>query len=303
MRILSLRIQNFKPFADVRLPEEGDLPEGVFVIEGPNSTGKSSLTQAILWSILGEDIIGASNRKRLVKRGEPGCRVDLKFEVGGIIYRIVRRLTLKKSRTDKPDEFGCEADLTQEIDGKFVMTKDGCSQVNEEMEKLLGISYKNIANTVYIRQKEVDSLATADATELRKLITKLFGLDEFDSFKDKLTDRASSLQDEIDPLREKVGGLYSQREELNLKISIMASKQKELDTMTQEINNSRSMLEKLPKEEVVIQIEEIQKKVEQHDANLKELKIKLENLNRRIEEAQKRRTSSQVMIKQLVEDE
>jgi len=183
------------------------------------------------------------------------------------------------------------------------MTKDGCSQVNEEMEKLLGISYKNIANTVYIRQKEVDSLATADATELRKLITKLFGLDEFDSFKDKLTDRASSLQDEIDPLREKVGGLYSQREELNLKISIMASKQTELDTMTQEINNSRSMLEKLPKEEVVNQIEEIQKKVEQHDANLKELKIKVENLNRRIEEAQKRRTSSQVTIKQLVEDE
>jgi len=120
------------------------------------------------------------------------------------------------------------------------MTKDGCSQVNEEMEKLLGISYKNIANTVYIRQKEVDSLATADATELRKLITKLFGLDEFDSFKDKLTDRASSLQDEIDPLREIVGGLHSQREELNLRISIMASKQKELDTMNQEINNSRS---------------------------------------------------------------
>ena len=178
----------------------------------------------------------------MVRRGEPGCKVELKFEVGGNKYIIVRRLALKKSRTDKPDEFGCEADLMQEIDGKYVMTKDGCSQVNEEMEKLLGISYMNVANTVYIRQKEVDSLATADATELRKMITKLFGLDEFDSFKDKLTDRASSLQDEIDPLREVVGGLHAQREELHLRISIMASKKEELDTMNQEINNSRSML-------------------------------------------------------------
>ncbi|GAG00385.1 unnamed protein product, partial [marine sediment metagenome] len=44
MRILSIQIKNFKRFKDLSVPDwDGELPEGLILIKGPNSTGKSTL--------------------------------------------------------------------------------------------------------------------------------------------------------------------------------------------------------------------------------------------------------------------
>ena len=48
--------------------------------------------------------------------------------------------------------------------------------VNEEVERMLGVGADVVERTVYIRQKDVDRLALADPTQLRELITTLFGL-------------------------------------------------------------------------------------------------------------------------------
>ncbi|MFX1369143.1 MAG: AAA family ATPase, partial [Promethearchaeota archaeon] len=54
MRILRIEVKSFKPFRDLVLPnDDEDLPDGLILIRGPNSTGKSSLFEAILWTLWG----------------------------------------------------------------------------------------------------------------------------------------------------------------------------------------------------------------------------------------------------------
>ena len=48
MKLLRLELKNFKPFRDLILPEDGELPDGLIIIKGGNSTGKSSIFEAVL---------------------------------------------------------------------------------------------------------------------------------------------------------------------------------------------------------------------------------------------------------------
>jgi DNA repair exonuclease SbcCD ATPase subunit len=91
------------------------------------------------------------------------------------------------------------------------------AKVNAGMEKMLGISPDIIEKTVYVRQKEVDELSRADAIELRALIANFFDLDEFNRVKDELSDRSTNLQSSISTLRESIGHLTLEKNELTIK--------------------------------------------------------------------------------------
>jgi DNA repair exonuclease SbcCD ATPase subunit len=277
MRIVSLEVENFKPFRRVRIPPgDGRMPEGLFLILGPNSMGKTSLVQSILWALMGEDVIGISNRRRLVRRRQPGCKVDLTFEIGGETYRVVRRLILKKTKKKSTDEFDCEADLSQLIGTKFIPVKSGAPKVNKEVEKLLSITPENMSNTVFIRQKEVDTLATAEPTYLREMITKLFGLDEFETVKDRLSDRSTGLQGEIDDLRPKVGRLDTEREELGKRITEKDKKRDQLNVLSGEVGREKSALDGLPNEQLLDDLETNQGEIHDTEEKIKNIQAQID---------------------------
>ena len=49
MRLISLRLQNFRQHADTRL----DFDRGLTGIVGPNGSGKSTVLEAIAWALYG----------------------------------------------------------------------------------------------------------------------------------------------------------------------------------------------------------------------------------------------------------
>ncbi|HET7390152.1 MAG TPA: AAA family ATPase [Nitrososphaeraceae archaeon] len=188
---MRIEIENFKPYKKVLLPSDNNknnhLAEGLFLIYGNNSMGKTSFVQGMLWGLLGEGLMKDQRRKSLVKAGESSCKVDIIFDLSGTQYRISRKLVLKKPKDPIIEtEFNEEAVLSKkegEHYAKFVPIANRSKPVNEEVERMLGVSADIIERTVYIRQKDVDRLALADPRELRELIMILFGLDEFERVK------------------------------------------------------------------------------------------------------------------------
>ena len=86
MKLLKLEVRNFKPFRELTLPEgDMELPSGLIIVKGPNSTGKSSLFEAILWSLWGADAVGLTNDE-LISFSSTFCSVILIFEVAGARY-------------------------------------------------------------------------------------------------------------------------------------------------------------------------------------------------------------------------
>lgn len=265
MKILRVEIENFKPYTNVLLPDtpqDPEFPEGLFLITGNNSMGKTSFIQAMLWGLLGDELIEDQQRKTLVKAGESGCKVDVTFDLGGTIYRIVRKLTIKRSRTQKGEiDFNEEAVLSRKVneqgtdnDDNFIVVVNRPTPVNEEVEQMLGVSASIIEKTVYVRQKDVDRLALADPVELRRLITTLFGLDEFDRVKNDLSKLSTDLQDSINILKGEVGVLAIEKTELIKRENELSVKEKECIESESDLNKTLESLSKLPSEDILKRI-------------------------------------------------
>ena len=300
MRIVSLQVENFKPFSKVRIPPgDGSLPEGLFLILGPNSMGKTSLVQSILWALMGEDVIKVSSRRRLVRRGQPGCKVDLTFEIGGETYRVVRRLNLKKTKKKSTDDFDCEADLSQLVGAKFRPITSRAPNVNNEVEKLLSITPENMSNTVFIRQKEVDTLATAEPAHLREVITKLFGLDEFETVKERLSDRSTGLQGQLDDLRPKVGRLSAEREELGKRMSEKVTKSGQLEDLSDEIEHDKSELDSLPNEQLLDDLDSNETKTHTTEEAIRNMQVQIDAVETSVLQNRERITAANQAIKEL----
>jgi DNA repair exonuclease SbcCD ATPase subunit len=265
LKIVKVEIENFKPYNNIRLPDNNnqarELPEGTFLIYGNNSMGKTSFIQGMLWGLLGDDLICAQKRKSMVKAGESSCKVDIIFELGGTQFRVIRKLIIKKNKSkellNREIDFDEEAVLSKKddrSDDKFVTIINRSKPVNEEVERMLGVSADIIERTVYIKQKDVDRLALADPTELRKLITTLFGLDEFDRLKNDLARMASDLQDSINVLKVEVESLNAEKHELVKRTEELRRKEQELKGKESELTARTDELSILPSEDILIKI-------------------------------------------------
>jgi DNA repair exonuclease SbcCD ATPase subunit len=303
LKIVRIEIENFKPYKKVLLPSDNSknnhLAEGLFLILGNNSMGKTSFVQGMLWGLLGDGLMKDQRRKSLVKVGESSCKVDIIFDLSGTQYRISRKLVLKKPKDPTIEiDFNEEAVLSKK-DGehyaKFVPIANRSKPVNEEVERMLGVSADIIERTVYIRQKDVDRLALADPRELRELIMILFGLDEFERVKKDLANMSCNLQDSLDILKEEVGGLNSEKKELVRERRQLEEKEQVLNEVHADLKINKDELLKLPSEDILIQIKTNETEIKTKNNNLqlinnliREKTSYMKNQEQRIESLRKR---------------
>ena len=290
MKINRIEIENFKPYRKVVLPPEGKLPEGLFIVQGPNSTGKTSLVEAVLWALWGPRAIPGVKQEQLIKKGESSCQVTLDFEVEDVEYQIRRRYTRGA---------GPSVILLRRANGKLVPVEKGATQVENELNRILGVTYQEALDTLFIRQGEVDKLATARPGELRDLIRDLFGLKKLEHISDILSEKAKNAEKEIQQLeretvliKEKERQIEELKEELRRleqqKSKIMKTI-KELEEELQRIPETRILknLKDLNSEieKTRVEAESITQQMEIREKTRKDLEEEIDNLKSQLEKA------------------
>ena len=274
MKILKIESKNFKPFDNISIPYEGYLGEGFFFIKGKNSMGKTSIIESILWGLLGEHLMAERDRKSLIKTGESKCEVAITFEISDIVYRVIRTIEVTKKRSfhnPQNDSVKSSALLfkKERNEDKFIQFCRGPNIVNQEIESLLGVYPEVIEKTVYIRQKEVDKLALADPSELRELIKKLFGLNDFDEhIKKNLKNQVNSVNEEIKDLKIQIGSLLTEQNELEKQKQILKEKEEKLELKLEEIKNEKDNLIKFPLQEQLYEIKKYIENIEKYKKDL-----------------------------------
>lgn len=289
MKILKIESKNFKPFDNISIPCEGYLGEGFFIIKGKNSMGKTSIIESILWGLLGEHLMAEKDRKSIIKTGESKCEVAITFEIGDILYRVIRTIEVirkRKSLQDLQNDLVKSSALLfkkEKNEDKFIQLCRGPNIVNQEIESLLGVYPEVIEKTVYIRQKEVDKLALADPSELRELIKNLFGLNDFDDhIKKYLKNQINSINEEIKDLKIQIGSLLTEQNELEKQKQVLEEKKEKLELKLQEIKNDKNTLISYPSQEklnkIKVIIENIEKYKKDGDYREKMYNYKKENV-------------------------
>jgi DNA repair exonuclease SbcCD ATPase subunit len=122
LKILKVVVENFKLFVKLQVPENNSsMGEGLFLICGDNSMGKTSFIESVLWGLLGDSLMDVQKKEMLVRTGQSSCKVDILFDLGGSQYRIIRKLVLKKTKVMKNQlDFNPEAVLSKKEGDKFV---------------------------------------------------------------------------------------------------------------------------------------------------------------------------------------
>lgn len=158
MRLLYLKLSNFRPFAEAELDLNAD---GLIGIRGRNGAGKSSLLSAVEWALYGQKrgLGSIPARRASASKGEK-CQVELQFSLDGHHYRVVRS----------------ETNARLWLDGDMLV-EGGQTAVSNAAVAALGINRDSFTSTFYARQREIQALnPQADEKKRRRQLEDLLGL-------------------------------------------------------------------------------------------------------------------------------
>ncbi|WP_455392315.1 AAA family ATPase [[Eubacterium] cellulosolvens] len=168
MKLKSLDLTNYRRFKNAYL----EFPEGVIGILGLNGVGKSTIIEAIAWTLYGnESRIVRTSKEDLKRHGAAPadeCAVKLEFELDGDKYTVYRKMAGKNFQTT----------AEVQINGKASATST--KSVTALIEQRLGMDYQAFYTSVFAKQKELNALSILDPSKRKKLILRMLNIDSID---------------------------------------------------------------------------------------------------------------------------
>ena len=184
MRLIALRLQNFRQHADTKLTFD----RGLTGIIGPNGSGKSTLLEAIAWALYGNTAARGTRDSIRFSRAQPraSVRVELEFELAGHQYRVVRGLTSAECFLD-----GGETPIANTLTG-----------VSELLQRRLGMTRSEFFHTYFTGQKELDVMAAIGPTERARFLSRVLGYDRITTAQELVRERRRAVSAEVTGLKQ-----------------------------------------------------------------------------------------------------
>src|SRR5688572_3695530 len=184
MRLISLRLQNFRQHVDTRI----EFHRGITGVIGPNGAGKTTILEAIAWAIYGAAAARGTNDSIRFTRAPGRARVlvDLAFELGGHEFRVTRTL-------NSADVF---------LDQGVTPVATGTSGATSYLQKNVGMTRDEFFNTYFTTQKELQFLAQLGPKDRGRFLAQVLGYERLRRAQDRATQRKKVLLAEIIAVRE-----------------------------------------------------------------------------------------------------
>jgi len=141
-----------------------EFPEGLILISGKNSYGKSTILEGLLYAFFGPKIFRGKNASSFITYGESKAEITVYFSIDNKNHYLSRKWSRTGGSTTKLFEFNKKKNVYQEIR-------------SFDLDKFFELSPEQAMSTVFVRQGEVEELANKKGAELRELIIDLFRLD------------------------------------------------------------------------------------------------------------------------------
>jgi exonuclease SbcC len=188
MILRSIRLTNFRKFKDCYI----EFPDGVIGVVGLNGVGKSTLFEAVAWTLYGP--VAARTATDQIKRqgatpADP-CRVELEFLFDDDTYRVVREMSGKT----------LAASGSATVNGKLAV--NGAELLSKFIHKKLGMDWKSFYTSIFAKQKELNTLSTMNPSERRQLILRMLGINIVDDIISEIRTDAKDKKNLLEKLTE-----------------------------------------------------------------------------------------------------
>lgn len=207
-------------------------------ISGHNGAGKSSLLDAITWSLFGEargkgsDII---NLNQDVKAAE----VAITFQHEGNTYRVQRTLPRNKSTVlEFQIKNGNEwKPLTEKI------TRDTQARI----QQTLRLDYETFVNASFFLQGKADQFTQQNAAKRKEVLSNILGLEAWEEYRNRTAERRKAIEREVDEIEGRIAEIDAELGEEEIRKARLAELEASLKQLTTARAAQESILESIKK--------------------------------------------------------
>ena len=254
-------------YKQLNLPKASEeFPDGLILISGQNSYGKSTILEGVLFAFFGPKIFRARNAGSFITYGESKAEITIYFTLDNKKYNIYRKWSRTGTTSTK----------------LFEWVKTSYREIKKfNIENFFEISTEQALNTVFVRQGEVEELANKKGADLREMIIDLFRLNIIDDALSHLDKESKNTKYDKEKLEKKRVPI----ERIEEDISQIVLENKDLETNLVEIKLEKDKLEKefllLPSDELIKRLEVLneQQKIneEKYHSHKSDFQAKIKN--------------------------
>lgn len=211
MQFRHLTFSAIGPFPGTHTINFDDLTaSGLFLFDGPTGAGKSSIIDAIVFALYGDVAGSDSDRSRMRSSYAPGTVesvVELVFTIASGTYRVRRTPAYlkQKVRGEGTTPIGATAHLWRMSEAAVEAKKweageilgSKISQVDAELEGLLGLTREQFVQTVVLPQGQFAQFLKMKSTERAALLETLFNTSDYKRFAYALEDAAKEARGKV----------------------------------------------------------------------------------------------------------
>lgn len=177
----------------------------LWVFAGRNGSGKSSVFDAIIFSLFGYHRSGYQNAESLINHDSDSLRVTFDFEIGGRTYRaqrslrrggsVERQLFVHETSPDAPTPWPAVPEAS---------TKGG---FDAWIAQHIGLNYETFTSSVMLRQGEAEKLLTRRHKERFEILEGVVGLADYKKLHQAAEDRKRRLEADVRSFRGQLADL------------------------------------------------------------------------------------------------
>lgn len=208
MKPISLTIAGLHSFREKQTIDFQTLCEGgVFGIFGPTGSGKSTILDAMTLALFGSVERAPNHTQGIMNHAENELFVSFTFELENAV--CTKRYTVERS-FKRGDEWRTKSAICRLIEHgeEQVVLADKLTDVNQAIERLLGLTMKDFTRAVVLPQGKFAEFLSLKGAERRQMLQRLFHLEPYgDRLNKKLKEKLAALSNEWSEVAAEKAGL------------------------------------------------------------------------------------------------
>jgi exonuclease SbcC len=190
---IKLKLRNFMAYRESSLDFQGI---HLAVLTGENGAGKSTLLDAITWALWGR--ARAKRDDELIHLGQSEMEAEYTFDLGGSIYRIIRkRDASKRGRSDLSFHI-------EDAGGWRTLTDTSLRLTQQKINEVMRLDYDTFINSAFLLQGRADEFTTKAPGKRKEILSDILGLGQYDIYGERARQKAVEKEREADGLSAKI---------------------------------------------------------------------------------------------------
>ncbi len=176
----------------------------VWMLAGTNGSGKSSIFDAVTYSLFGHHRGGSQNAGELINKDSTGLQVEFDFYLDGKLYRVKR--TLRRSQK------GAQSSTQQVFvhDGvEFTAVSDTTKKVDFDhwVSEKIGLTYDIFTSSVLLLQGKAEKLLDSNPKGRFEVLAGIVDLERYQRLHEKANAKKNELKSKLDTISAQTEGV------------------------------------------------------------------------------------------------